>query len=110
MPKQITGFLQYLSLQSTITGRYVSPDAELRLGQYEIHEVPIHDARLERYLSLDANGFVLVPHVSRVSDFRDRRQAADIYPAEVARLVTRLTSAHRVVTFGYGYRTAAAYR
>jgi hypothetical protein len=110
MPKQVTGFLHYLSLKSTVTGRYVSPDGELRLGQYEVHEVPIHDARLERYLSLDANGFVLVPHVSRVSGFSDRRQVAEIYPAEVERLVRRLTNAHRVVTFGYGYRSAAAYR
>jgi hypothetical protein len=35
---------------------------------------------------------------------------AAVYPAEVEQLVARITGAHHVVTFGYGYRSAAAYR
>src|SRR5262245_10985623 len=110
MLKTVTGSLQYLSPQSNVTGRYVAPDAELRLGQYDICEVPIRNARFERRLSLDTNGFVLVRQVSRVSDFRNWSEVSTVYPAEVEKLVRNLTGAHHVVTFNYGYRNAAAYR
>src|SRR5262249_10568470 len=110
MSKKVLGSLHYLSRQSNITGRYVAPDAELRLGQYDIHEVPVRNGRYERRLSLDANGFLLVQHTSRVSDFRNWPEVSAIYPAEIEQLVRSLTGAHHVVTFNYGYRNAARYR
>jgi hypothetical protein len=110
MSQQVVGSLYYLSPQSTVTRRYVAPQAELRLGQYESHEVPIRNGRVpERSLSLDGNGFVLAPHMSRVSNFRDPHEVALLYPPEIEQLVMHLTGAPRVVTFGFGHRSAAGY-
>jgi hypothetical protein len=64
----------------------------------EPHSVAIHDARrLPQQPSLEANGFTLVRHATRVQDFTDRSDVEDLYRREIEALVLRLTGADKVV-------------
>jgi hypothetical protein len=50
----------------------------------ETHTVDIDDARnLDEQPSLETTGFTLVSHHSRVQDFADSAQIADIYRPEI---------------------------
>jgi len=74
----------------------------------EEHEVTIHDMRpIREKLSFDRNGFVLVDQHSEVTDFTDKVEIETAYAAEIEALVTRLTGAAKVVTFGPIIRTNA---
>lgn len=67
---------------------------------FEPHETEIRDARpLAGSLSLDRNGFALVPHRTAVTDFTDPRQVDEVYVPEVQALVRGLTGAGRVIVF-----------
>jgi hypothetical protein len=64
-------------------------------------QVAIHDMRpIQKSLSLDTTGFVLVERPTRVTNFYDERQVADIYMPEIVALIKELTGAERVLTFG----------
>jgi len=78
---------------------------EATTHHYDPHRVRIHDARAERGLSLDRNGFTLIEHRSAVGDFRDPEQVHRLYYPEVERLVAEITGAEKVVVFGDVYRT-----
>jgi hypothetical protein len=74
----------------------------------EEHVVPIHDVRpLESQLSFDRNGFHLVRGKSAVPAARDEAEMKQIFAQEAVDLITRLTGAARVVTFGAMLRTDA---
>lgn len=75
-------------------------------GQYEWHEVEIHNAR-DLDLSLDRQGFALVHHDSAVTDFEDDTQLAEIYDAEAKDLIMKLTGAYRVEVFDNTRRAAS---
>lgn len=65
------------------------------------YQVAIRDMRpIQKSLSLDTTGFVLLERPTRVTDFYDERQVADIYMKEIVALITELTGAERVLTFG----------
>jgi hypothetical protein len=66
----------------------------------EPHTVAIEDARpiLPR-LSLDEQGFSLVPHASAVRDFYDEAEVKAVYYPEAERLLQALTGADRVHVF-----------
>lgn len=67
------------------------------------HEMTIADARQAAVApTLDGEGFVLVDHVSAVTDFRDGAQVARIHPGEIRRLLMELTGADEVVVNGAG--------
>ena len=74
-------------------------------GEYEQHTVTVQDGRprVER-IGLDSEGFKLVRHVSRVTDFYDDEALAAVYEAEITELVTRHTGASRVVVFDHTRR------
>ena len=55
--------------------------------------MPVHDARNLTRASLDDNGFLLVSHTSKVSDWWDDREIADTYYDEVTAVVKRVTGA-----------------
>ena len=64
----------------------------------ETHTVDIDDARtMDEPPSLETTGFTLVSHRSRVQDFADSDQIADIYRPEVEALLLDLTGAARVI-------------
>src|SRR5689334_23079596 len=75
-------------------------------GSLEPREMTIENGRaLANELSLDANGFVLVDHPTRVADFFDRRQIESVYYPEVVELIKRVAGAARVVVFDHTVRS-----
>lgn len=75
---------------------------------YRPHEVRIADVRpIADELRLERNGFVLVERASAVSNFYDPAEVERVYIPEVVDLVTELTGADKVVTFGTMLRTDA---
>jgi hypothetical protein len=76
---------------------------------YTPHEVVIRDMRpIKNQLSMERNGFVLVERASAVKDFWDPEEVERVYLPEVVDLITELTGADKVITFGTMVRTDAA--
>lgn len=73
----------------------VALDARRQLNALSRHsvEVPVRNARLMKDASLDSCGFQLERHASKVTDWQDERQIAEIYYQEINDLVKRLTGA-----------------
>ncbi len=64
------------------------------------HEVDITDARtLARPPSLEQQGFELIRHATRVTDFRDPEQVETTYRDELCELVRSRTGARKVIVF-----------
>jgi len=77
-----------------------------RTGATETRITRIQDARpLQQELSLDRNGFALVPHPTAVTDFFDAAQLREVYYPEIERLVREVSGAQRVVVFDHTLRT-----
>jgi hypothetical protein len=77
-----------------------------RTGATEQRRVRIQDARpLVGELSLDRNGFTLVPHPTAVTDFFDPEQRTAVYYPEIERLVEQVSGASRVVVFDHTLRS-----
>jgi hypothetical protein len=75
---------------------------------YRPHEVRIADARrVAGQLSLEKNGFMLLERPSAVKDFWNPDEVERVYLPEVIELLTELTGADRVITFGTMVRTDA---
>ena len=74
-------------------------------GAEEIHRVEIHDGRAAAGLSLEANGFVLVPHPSAVRNFFDVDELKRVYYPEIEALVRGIAGAKRVVVFDHTLRS-----
>ena len=74
-------------------------------GAEEIHRVEIHDGRAAAGLSLEANGFVLVPHPSAVRNFFDVDELKRVYYPEIEALIRRIAGAKRVVVFDHTLRS-----
>lgn len=70
---------------------------------YAPRRVTIRDARMIA-ADLDAEGFELVPHRSRVRDFWNEAQAGGLARDEAAALVRNVTGASRVVVFDHTLR------
>jgi len=71
----------------------------------EPHTVPITDMRpLADGLSLDVQGFALVPAPTTVTDFYDEAQLQGTYYSEAEELVKKATGASRVVVFDHTVR------
>ncbi len=69
--------------------------------------IRICDARAGRTPSLDREGIVLVPHKTRVKDFRDQAAARLAYATEIERLILDLSGASKVLVMGgFGLRYA----
>jgi hypothetical protein len=73
-------------------------------GSDDRRQVEIHDGRLES-LSLDGNGFALVPHATRVVDFLDEKELKATYYPEVEALIRQVAGAARVVVFDHTLRS-----
>ena len=74
----------------------------------EEHIVPVHDVRpIADTLSFDRNGFLLVKGESAVPGAADEAEMKRIHAQEAVALVTRLTGAAKVITFGSMLRTDA---
>jgi hypothetical protein len=66
----------------------------------EAHEVKIRDARpIRDRLDLDAEGFVLLDHISSVSHLRDPKQLEGVYHNEIGPLIKKTTGADVVIPY-----------
>ncbi len=86
-------------------------DAELQMeGLFEERTADVEDGRVllagvgPAAFSLDREGFALVDHASRVSDFYDDDELARAYDEEVEALLMGATGAARVVVFDHTRR------
>jgi hypothetical protein len=71
----------------------------------EPHTVAIRSARpVGRDLSLDGEGFAIVPNKSAVGDFYDEDELIRVYYPEIATFVAGLTGANRVKVFDHTVR------
>lgn len=78
-------------------------------GRHEAVEVAIGDARqADEAFALDVHGFELVPHATAVTDFLDEAAVRDVYEAEIAALVGRVTGAREVHVFDHTLRADSA--
>ena len=73
-------------------------------GSDDARLVEIRDGRAEN-LSLEANGFVLAPHATRVHNFLDQAELRQTYYAEVEALIRQVSGAARVVVFDHTLRS-----
>ena len=73
-------------------------------GSDDPRQVEIRDGRAEA-LSLDGNGFALVPHATQMADFLDEKQLKGIYYPEIEALVRQVSGAARVVVFDHTLRS-----
>jgi hypothetical protein len=75
---------------------------------YRPHDVTIRDARaVAGELALERNGFVLLERPSAVKNFYDPDEVERVYVPEVVAMLTELTGADKVITFGTMVRTDA---
>ena len=75
-----------------------------RLANTSLREVVIHNARLRDAagdLNLDRSGFVLVQHMSAVTDFRSKQTVVGPYFCEMRELILALTGAQDAVPFPF---------
>ena len=78
-------------------------------GERELRQVEVRNGRLMAdRLSLDEQGFVLVPHATEVADFFDLEQLRSRYYPEVERLIRSTAGATRVVVFDHTLRSGDA--
>jgi hypothetical protein len=103
----IAAQVNYLAPGSFINRRFVSAGEEVNTGEYLPCSVVIRDARPDvSAFTLESHGFQLVPHVSKVKDFRDREAIDALYPDEVVEAIKRVTGADLVATMGWMTRTS----
>jgi hypothetical protein len=77
-----------------------------RTGTHQLMRMPIHNGRLlADQLSLDEQGFALVEHKTKVTDFFDAAQLESVYYPEVEQLIKQVSGASRVVIFDHTLRS-----
>jgi hypothetical protein len=105
---QVAGEVFYLTKtpEKPHTYTYDPPDGVPKTNIVnEGHTVPIFDMRpIADGLSLDVQGFVLVPAPTGVADFYDDAQLQATYNPEAEELVKQATGATRVVVFDHTIR------
>ena len=102
MAKTVTAEINY---QGEMPGRpaYYATDYSRDRLALQAKPVRIHDVRTKREQpSLQAEGFMLVPHKTAVTDFHDEKQVVEIYLPEIAQLMQRLTGACKVLMAPHG--------
>lgn len=103
----VTGAIRYVD-PGHATGVVYALNPEKNEVRYEEHVTEITDARPAlANLDLDANGFTLVRHTTRVTDFREPAQTESIYRKEMEELVQRVTGARKVIVFHMQMRDSA---
>ena len=77
-----------------------------KTGSHELKPMVIENGRiLGDQLSLEENGFILVPHRTQVRDFFDAEQLSSVYYPEVAELIRATSGALRVAIFDHTLRS-----
>ncbi len=77
-----------------------------RTGIREKHKMIVRDGRpLKRSFDLEEHGFEFVDHPTKMTDFFNTEQLADIYYPEVEQLIKQRTGASRVLIFDHTLRS-----
>jgi hypothetical protein len=104
----VDGVLHYLKPTTDKPRNYTfqpPPGTPFSSAEYDACTVPICDLRpCADNLSLDREGFVLLTHRSKVTDFYDEKQLRQIHYPEVERLIATATGGQRVVIFDHTVR------
>ncbi|MGH7875421.1 MAG: CmcJ/NvfI family oxidoreductase [Candidatus Binatia bacterium] len=80
---------------------------EQRKGKYQEHRMTIHNGRaLADQLSLDREGFILLPHETKMKNFYDEDEIRSVYYPETEELVKKASGAQRVLVFDHTLRSA----
>jgi hypothetical protein len=105
---QVVGEVVYLkkTAEKPYSYTYDPPEGVAKSNiEGEAHTVPVFDMRpVADGLSLDVQGFALVPAPTAVSDFYDEDQLRATYYREAEDLVKRTAGASRVVVFDHTIR------
>jgi hypothetical protein len=108
MTRSVTATLNYVAPDSACNRLYVANGGHMTTTRYAPAAVEIRDGRPHvSEFSLDASGFTLLRHESRVTDFGDPRQLDSLYTRETAELVREATGADEVVPLGWVCRSSA---
>jgi hypothetical protein len=106
--RQVTGEVVYLAktAEKPHTYTYDPPDGVPKTNIVnDPHSVPVFDMRpIAEGLTLDVQGFALVPAPTQVTDFYDDAQLQATYYPEAEALVKQATGASRVVVFDHTIR------
>ena len=77
-----------------------------KTGTHELKQMTVRNGRLlANQLSLEEQGFVLVEHKTKVTDFFDAIQLESVYYPEVEQLIKGTSGASRVVIFDHTLRS-----
>lgn len=82
------------------------PGMPLRSHAYVEHSMRVRNARLHPGLSLDREGFLLVPHSTEFAAWDDDAAVKSAYYPQAEALVRRVTGAARVFAFDHNVRSA----
>jgi len=108
--KQVEATLNYLlpSIDKPLSFTFaLPPGIPQTTRKNDPHKVPIRSAwEIADQLSLDKQGFALVHHDSKVSNFYDPEEVKVIYYPEVVELLKEQTGAVKVVIFDHVVRNA----
>jgi hypothetical protein len=106
--RSVTATLNYVAPDSARNRLYVADGGHFTTTRYAPATVEIHDGRPHvSEFSLDASGFTLLRHESRVTDFGDPSQLDTVYTSEARDLVREATGADEVVPVGWVCRSSA---
>ena len=86
----------------------VGPGGRLRqrTGEFDERTMVIRNARpLQDGLTLDKNGFLLVPQKTAVTDFFDEDEIRAVYYPEIERLIQEQSGASRILIFDHTLRS-----
>jgi hypothetical protein len=98
----VEGVVNYTA-EMSVRPRYHANDASRDVLVLDPRRVRIEDARSSALApTLSREGITIVPHASRIADFRDAAQVAALHPAEIEQLVLELSGADAVSVTGAG--------
>ena len=98
---EITTTIDYLLPTSRINRRFWAPGKEYNTGTYAPYPVVIRNARLEAEpFTLDAHGFCIARHESKITDWEANYGHDSAYAAEVCAAAAAMCGADLVVPMG----------
>src|SRR5947208_16604778 len=81
--------------------------AQKKKGKYQEHKMTIYNARaIADQLSLEREGFILVNHENKMTNFYDENEIHELYYKEIVELIKRTSGAKRVVVFDHTLRSS----
>lgn len=100
--------VQYILPSSRINRRYVGPEGQINISEYESVAIVARDARaMADKITFETHGFALRQHASAVTDFGDRDQIDRVYVPEMTRFLADVTGGQKVIPFAWMMRTSS---